>query len=122
MVKETKKEKKKKIKCKNIFVVAWRLRKFRVNLNSFNSFNSMFVSVCIFFCVFSIHCVVKTINGRISRENLKMNIQKIPLITTLLRASRNQDEEIIRHVLASILTDEISPDDLNATDCSGRVS
>lgn len=51
-----------------------------------------------------------------------MNVQKIPLITTLLRASRNQDEEIIRHVLQGVLNDGISPDDLNATDCSGRVS
>lgn len=52
----------------------------------------------------------------------KVNIQKIPLITTLLRASRNQDEDIIKFVLDSILTNGISEEDLNAVDCSGRVS
>lgn len=51
-----------------------------------------------------------------------MSIQKIPLITTLLRASRNQDEELMQCVLENILTNGMSEEDLNAADCSGRVS
>lgn len=51
------------------------------------------------------------------------NVPKsMPLITTLLRASRNQDEELIKNVLQHIVTEGISVEDLNATDASGRVS
>lgn len=51
-----------------------------------------------------------------------MNDQRVPLITTLLRASRNQDEELIKNVLQHIITNGISEEDLNASDASGRVS
>lgn len=51
------------------------------------------------------------------------NVPKcVPLITTLLRASRNQDEELIKNVLQHIITEGITVEDLNATDASGRVS
>lgn len=56
------------------------------------------------------------------RQITKMSVQKVPLITTLLRASRNQDEDLIKYVLQHILTNGISEEDLNAVDCSGRVS
>lgn len=51
-----------------------------------------------------------------------MSVQKVPLITTLLRASRNQDEDLIKYVLQHILANGMSEEDLNAVDCSGRVS
>lgn len=57
------------------------------------------------------------------RFTVNTNVPKsVPLITTLLRASRNQDEELIKNVLHHIVTEGISVDDLNATDASGRVS
>lgn len=57
------------------------------------------------------------------RLTVNINVPKsVPLITTLLRASRNQDEELIKNVLHHIVTEGISVDDLNATDASGRVS
>lgn len=57
-----------------------------------------------------------------SERSTKMNIDKLPLVTTLLRASRNQDEETLRHALENILRNGISEAELNAQDCSGRVS
>lgn len=51
-----------------------------------------------------------------------MSIRKIPLITTLLRASRNQDDDVLHLTMENMETDGINEDDLNATDCSGRVS
>lgn len=51
-----------------------------------------------------------------------MSIEKIPTITTLLRASRCHDEEILQMVLERIIKNGINEEDLNATDCNGRVS
>lgn len=51
-----------------------------------------------------------------------MNLQKVPLVTTLLRASRDADEELLRSVLRDILINGIPSQDLNAEDNSGRVS
>lgn len=52
----------------------------------------------------------------------KMDLQKVPLVTTLLRASRDADEELLRSVLRDILINGIPSQDLNAEDNSGRVS
>lgn len=51
-----------------------------------------------------------------------MNKDKLPLVTTLLRASRSQDDDTLRQVLDRILRTGISEAELNAEDCSGRVS
>lgn len=51
-----------------------------------------------------------------------MDLQKVPLVTTLLRASRDADEELLRSVLRDILINGIPSQDLNAEDNSGRVS
>lgn len=51
-----------------------------------------------------------------------MNIDKVPLVTTLLRASRSQDETTLRQVFENILRNGMSEVELNADDCSGRVS
>lgn len=51
-----------------------------------------------------------------------MNRDKVPLVTTLLRASRSQDEDTLRQVLENIIRNGISEAELNAEDCSGRVS
>lgn len=51
-----------------------------------------------------------------------MNIDKLPLVTTLLRAARSQDDDTLRHTLENILRNGIGETELNAQDCSGRVS
>lgn len=51
-----------------------------------------------------------------------MSIDKVPIVTTLLRASRSQDEDTLRQVFESILKNGVSEIELNADDCSGRVS
>lgn len=56
------------------------------------------------------------------KKSTKMNRDKLTFVTTLLRASRSQDEDTLRQVLESILRNGISELELNATDCSGRVS
>lgn len=55
-------------------------------------------------------------------KTTKMNIEKVPLVTALLRASRSQDETVLRQVLENILRNGINEGELNAADCSGRVS
>lgn len=57
-----------------------------------------------------------------TKKSIKMNIDKLPLVTTLLRASRSQDDETLRHTLENILRNGMSEAELNAQDCSGRVS
>lgn len=51
-----------------------------------------------------------------------MSIDKVPMVTTLLRVARSQDEDTMRQVLENILKNGISEPELNADDCSGRVS
>lgn len=46
----------------------------------------------------------------------------MPLVTTLLRAARDADEELLETVLKEIAQIGINSADLNAVDCSGRVS
>ena len=53
---------------------------------------------------------------------MTMNLQKVPLVTTLLRASRDADEDLLKTVLRDMLINGISSTDLNADDNSGRVS
>lgn len=55
-------------------------------------------------------------------KSTKMNKDRVPYVTTLLRASRSQDEDTLRQVLENILRNGISEAELNAEDCSGRVS
>lgn len=43
-------------------------------------------------------------------------------VTTLLRASRDADEELLDNVLKEIAEFGMNREDLNAVDCSGRVS
>lgn len=51
-----------------------------------------------------------------------MDLQQVPLVTTLLRASRDADEDLLRIVMRDILLNGIPAQDLNAEDNSGRVS
>lgn len=46
----------------------------------------------------------------------------MPPVTTLLRAARDADEDLLRAVLREILLNGIASEDLNAGDVSGRVS
>lgn len=66
--------------------------------------------------------MVRAIDTRKSLAQFKMSVANIPTITTLLRASRNQDEDILNMVLQNIIKNGVSEADLNATDCNGRVS
>lgn len=52
-----------------------------------------------------------------------MSKDKVPFVTALLRASRSQDDEdTLRRLLENISKNGISDIELNAQDCSGRVS
>lgn len=55
-------------------------------------------------------------------KSTKMSIDKVPIVTTLLRAARSQDEDTLRQLLDNILKNGISEIELNADDSSGRVS
>lgn len=59
-----------------------------------------------------------------SRESSisNMNKENTYRITALLRASREQDEAILKNVFGSMANTKYSEEDLNAVDCSGRVS
>lgn len=57
----------------------------------------------------------------VSNHN-QMNKEKLPLITALLRAARNQDEDTMRWVLENVTKNGIRVESINAVDCSGRVS
>ncbi|XP_063697870.1 serine/threonine-protein phosphatase 6 regulatory ankyrin repeat subunit B-like [Culicoides brevitarsis] len=52
----------------------------------------------------------------------KMNLEKVPLVTELLRASRDANEILLKDVFRQILEDGIKKDDLNITDKSGRTA
>lgn len=51
-----------------------------------------------------------------------MSVESEQSVTTLLRAAREADEDLLKIVLRKILIDGISKEALNATDKSGRVS
>lgn len=51
-----------------------------------------------------------------------MSTDQLPLVTALLKASRNQDEDTLRYILSSILKKDAPDENVNAVDCSGRVS
>lgn len=50
-----------------------------------------------------------------------MNIEKTPLVTSLLRASKNADKEQLQKVMRSIVEHGITKNDLNSVDQNGRV-
>lgn len=50
-----------------------------------------------------------------------MNIEKIPLVTSLLRASKNGDKGQLLLVMNSITKNGITKNDLNSVDKNGRV-
>lgn len=52
----------------------------------------------------------------------KMSLDQVPVVTKLLRASRNCNEMLLKDCFKEILECGISSKDLNSTDKSGRVS
>lgn len=68
------------------------------------------------------HKSAATVATKTKYRTREMDLQKVPLVTTLLRASRDADEELLRSVLRDILINGIPSQDLNAEDNSGRVS
>lgn len=51
-----------------------------------------------------------------------MSLEREPSVTTLLRAAREADEQLLKLVLKKILIDGISKEALNSTDKSGRTA
>lgn len=51
-----------------------------------------------------------------------MNIEKTPLVTSLIRACKSADKEELGLVIKSISENGISKNDLNSVDRNGRVS
>lgn len=51
-----------------------------------------------------------------------MSLDQVPLVPTLLRASRDGNELLLKDVFKQILENGLNKEDLNATDKSGRVS
>lgn len=49
-------------------------------------------------------------------------MEQVPTVTTLLRASRDANEYLLKEVFRDILENGISRENLNSTDRSGRVS
>ncbi|XP_037924093.1 ankyrin repeat domain-containing protein 33B-like isoform X3 [Hermetia illucens] len=54
--------------------------------------------------------------------SFKMSVESEQSVTTLLRAAREADEDLLKIVLRKILIDGISKEALNATDKSGRTA
>uniref|UniRef100_A0A336L654 CSON005377 protein n=1 Tax=Culicoides sonorensis TaxID=179676 RepID=A0A336L654_CULSO len=63
-----------------------------------------------------------TIQSTSRLKAFKMNLEKVPLVTELLRASRDANEILLKDVFRQILEEGISRDDLNITDKSGRTA
>uniref|UniRef100_A0A182LS93 Uncharacterized protein n=1 Tax=Anopheles culicifacies TaxID=139723 RepID=A0A182LS93_9DIPT len=61
-----------------------------------------------------------TLSSRI--RALRMSLEQVPTVTTLLRASRDANEYLLKEVFRDILENGISKENLNSTDRSGRVS
>lgn len=53
---------------------------------------------------------------------IRMNRGKIAPITALLRAAREQDDVLLKCLLENAAKNKSSEEDVNAVDCSGRVS
>lgn len=51
-----------------------------------------------------------------------MNLEQVPMVSTLLRAARDANELLLKEALRDILINGITKEDLNSTDKSGRVS
>lgn len=50
-----------------------------------------------------------------------MSYQTVPLVSTLLRAAREADNNLLSSIFTDIVANGISSDDLNAVDHCGRV-
>lgn len=55
-------------------------------------------------------------------EQNKQPVDRLPLVTTLLRASRDGNDVLIKSALRDIIINGITKEELNSTDKSGRVS
>ncbi|XP_062709527.1 uncharacterized protein LOC109426759 [Aedes albopictus] len=61
-----------------------------------------------------------TLSSRI--RALRMSMEQVPTVTTLLRASRDANEYLLKEVFRDILENGISWENLNSTDRSGRTA
>lgn len=51
-----------------------------------------------------------------------MGLDQVPLVTQLLRACRDANDQLLKEVFRQILSNGISKEELNVSDKSGRVS
>lgn len=51
-----------------------------------------------------------------------MSLNKLPIVTRLLRAARDGNEVLLKKCLQEIKSNGITKEDLNSTDLNGRVS
>lgn len=68
----------------------------------------------------------ETVEQKVALQNqqntTKSPVDRLPLVSTLLRASRDGNEVLIKSALRDIIINGITKEELNATDKSGRVS
>lgn len=55
-------------------------------------------------------------------NNIKTPVDRLPLVTTLLRACRDGNEMLIKTAMRDVIMNAATKDELNLTDKSGRVS
>lgn len=59
---------------------------------------------------------------RMQKDHNKPPVDRLPLVTTLLRAAKEGNELLIKAALRDIIINGITKEQLNLTDKSGRVS
>lgn len=62
------------------------------------------------------------VEEEVTKNGSKVPVDRLPLVTTLLRASRDANEVLIKSALRDVIVNGISKEELNMTDKSGRVS
>uniref|UniRef100_A0A7G3A8L6 Putative 26s proteasome regulatory complex subunit psmd10 n=1 Tax=Lutzomyia longipalpis TaxID=7200 RepID=A0A7G3A8L6_LUTLO len=55
-------------------------------------------------------------------RTLRMNLEQVPMVSTLLRAARDANELLLKEALRDILINGVTKEDLNSTDKSGRTA
>ncbi|XP_055690655.1 uncharacterized protein LOC129794076 isoform X2 [Lutzomyia longipalpis] len=97
------------------FVQRWR----GIRLKKFSNLNRQSSAV-------SVQRSVKTVEKRAqvtSRlRTLRMNLEQVPMVSTLLRAARDANELLLKEALRDILINGVTKEDLNSTDKSGRTA
>ncbi|XP_055708315.1 uncharacterized protein LOC129804753 isoform X2 [Phlebotomus papatasi] len=101
------------------FVQRWRSIRLGSSKKKFSNLNRQSSAV-------SVQRSIKTVEKRAqitSRlRTLRMNLEQVPMVSTLLRAARDANELLLKEALRDILINGITKEDLNSTDKSGRTA